>query len=59
MNEEFEPSPNFIENVMARVHQYEAERFSFLGWLAYSRPLRYALAGGGTVFGLLKAAPVF
>jgi len=59
MNEEFEPSADFVEKVMARVHQYEAEKFSFLNWLAASRPLRYALAGGGTVFGVLKAVPVF
>ena len=59
MNEEYEPSPDFVEKVMARVHIFEAQRVSFLGWLVASRPIRYALAGGGTIFGILKAAPVF
>ncbi len=59
MNGAYEPSPDFVEKVMARVSRLEAERVSFLEWLIMSRPVRYALAGGGTVFGILKAAPVF
>jgi hypothetical protein len=59
MNETYEPSPDFVEKVMARVHRLEAERVSFITRLYISKPIRYALAGGGTVFGILKAAPVF
>lgn len=59
MNGAFEPSPDFVTKVMAQVYRFEAERTSFLEWLITSRPIRYALAGGGTVFGILKAAPVF
>ncbi len=59
MNGAYEPSPDFVEKVMTRVYRLEAERVSFVQWLIMSRPVRYALAGGGTVFGILKAAPVF
>lgn len=59
MNEEFKPSPDFVAKVMARVHAYEAEKVSFVERFFWSRPLRYVLAGGGTVFGILKAVPVF
>jgi len=59
MNGKYEPSPDFVEKVMVHVHRFETERASFVNWLSLSRPLRYALAGGGTVFGILKAAPVF
>ena len=59
MNEEFKPSPDFVAKVMARVHAYEAEKLPSVAWFFWSRPIRYALAGGGTLFGILKAAPVF
>lgn len=59
MNGEYEPSKDFVAKVMARVHAYEARRASLMERIFWSRPLRYALAGGGTVFGILKAAPVF
>lgn len=59
MNERYEPSPDFVERVMARVHRFEDSRASLYARLCASRPIRYALAGGGTVFGILKAAPVF
>ena len=59
MNETYEPSPDFVEKVMARVYRFEAERVSFFNLISVSKPVRYALAGGGTVFGILTAAPVF
>lgn len=59
MNEEYEPSPHFVAKVMARVYAYEAERMPFLERLVTSRPIRYVLACGGTLCGILKAAPVF
>ena len=59
MNCKYEPSPDFIEKVMTQVHRFEAEKNSFFAWLSVSRPIRYALAGGGTIFGILKAAPAF
>ncbi|GAM10906.1 hypothetical protein OR1_03206 [Geobacter sp. OR-1] len=59
MNDEYKPSPDFVAKVMQRVHAYEAEKVSFIERIFWSRPVRYALAGGGTVFGILKAAPVF
>ena len=59
MNEAYNPSPDFVARVMAQVHAYEAQRRSLLERIVWSRPVRYALAGGGTVFGILKAVPVF
>ncbi len=59
MNEEFKPSPDFVARVMRRVHACEAEKVPVIERLVWSRPVRYALAGGGTIFGILKAAPVF
>lgn len=59
MNVEFNPSPDFVVRVMSLVHAYEAERITFVERFIWSRPVRYALAGGGTIFGILKAAPVF
>ncbi len=59
MNEGYKPSSDFVEKVMVRVYRFEAERVSLFERLIASRPLRYALAGGGTVFGILKAVPVF
>jgi len=59
MNQTYEPSPHFVTKVMAQVRQFEAQKLSFLELLITSRPLRYVLAGGSTIFGILKAAPVF
>ena len=59
MNEEFKPSPVFVARVMDRVHDYEASRRTFVEWLISHPALRYALAGGGTLFGVFKALPVF
>ena len=59
MNEEYKPSPDFVARVMGRVHAYEAARVSLVERIFWSRPVRYAVAGGGTIFGILKAVPVF
>ena len=59
MNAAYNPPPDFVAKVMAQVHAYEARRTQVIARLFWSRPIRYALAGGGTVFGILKAAPVF
>jgi hypothetical protein len=59
MLEKFEASPDFIAKVMARVHAYEEAKICSRRWLRESRPLRYLLAGGGTVCGVLTALPVF
>ena len=59
MNEEYKPSPDFVAKVMKRVHSLEAQKASFIARFVWSRPIRYALAGGGTIFGILKAVPVF
>jgi len=59
MNGTYKPSPDFVAQVMAQVHAYEAKRVSAIKRLIWSRPVRYVVAGGGTVFGILKAAPVF
>ncbi|RII26092.1 MAG: hypothetical protein CXR30_17185 [Geobacter sp.] len=59
MNAKYEPSPDFVAKVMQRVHAFESARASAIERLIWSRPIRYALAGGGTVLGILKAAPVF
>lgn len=56
---EFKPSPDFVSRVMDRVHAYETSRSSFVEWLISHPSLRYALAGGGTLFGVFKALPVF
>lgn len=59
MNQIYEPSPDFVAKVMKRVHAHEAEKVHFIEQLLWSRQARYILAGGGTVFGILKAVPVF
>lgn len=59
MNEEYKPSPDFVSKVMGRVHTYEASRTSFTEWFISHPSIRYALAGGGTLFGIFKAVPVF
>jgi hypothetical protein len=59
MNETYEPSPDFVEKVMVKVHLFEAKQVTVLSWICASRPIRFALAGSGTLFGILKAAPVF
>lgn len=59
MNEAYRPSPDFVAKVMRQVHAWEAEKITFLERFFWSREVRYVLAGGGTVFGILKAVPVF
>jgi len=59
MSEEFEASADFVDRVMRQVRAYEAKRLPLYERILWSRPVRYALAGGGTIFGILKAAPVF
>lgn len=59
MNAEYNPSPDFVAKVMRQVHALEAERVSIFQRIFWSRPIRYALAGGGTFLGVLTAAPVF
>ena len=59
MNAEYKPSPDFVAQVMARVHAFEAQKRSVIEQVIWSRPVRYALAGGGTIFGILKAMPAF
>jgi hypothetical protein len=59
MNEEYKPSLDFVSKVMEQVHAYEASRTSFAEWFLSHPALRYALAGGGTLFGIFKAVPVF
>ena len=59
MNEEYKPSLGFVSKVMEQVHTYEASRTSFVEWFNSHPSLRYALAGGGTLFGIFKSVPVF
>jgi len=59
MNAEYKPSPDFVSKVMEQVHVYEASQTSFAEWLLSHFSIRFALAGGGTLFGILKAVPVF
>lgn len=59
MSEEYKPSPDFVAKVMEQVHAYEASRTSFVDYCISHPFMRYALAGGGTLFGIFKSAPVF
>ena len=59
MNEEYKPSPDFVSKVMEQVHAYEASQTSFVEWFISHPSIRYALAGGGTLFGIFKTVPVF
>lgn len=59
MSPKYNPSPDFVAKTMQRIHAFEAERDSFFERFVWSRPLRILLAGGGTLFGILKAVPVF
>lgn len=59
MNDGYEPSPDFTERVMERVHAFESRRAHFAGRIAFSRPFRYALACGGTFVGVFGAVPAF
>ena len=59
MNEEYKPSPDFVSKVMEQVHAYEASQTSFVEWFISHPFMRYALAGGGTLFGIFKSVPVF
>ena len=53
MNARFEPSPDFVANVMKQVRAYEESKAGrLLGYLRF-------LAAGGALFGVLRAAPVF
>jgi hypothetical protein len=59
MNEKYKPSLDFVSKVMEQVHAYEASRTSFVEWFISHPSIRYALAGGGTLFGIFKAVPFF
>ena len=59
MYDEYKPSTDFVAKVMARVHAYEAQKAPLMERLLACRPVRYGLACGGTLFGILKAVPVF
>jgi hypothetical protein len=59
MSEEYKPSPDFVSKVMQQVYAYEASRTSFVEWCINHPFIRYAVAGGGTLFGIFKAVPVF
>lgn len=59
MNQEYKPSADFVSKVMEQVHAYEATRTPFVEWFVNHPFIRYALAGGGTLFGIFKAVPVF
>jgi hypothetical protein len=59
MSEEFKPSLDFVSKVMDQVHAYEESRTSFVEWFISHPSIRYALAGGGTLFGIFKSIPVF
>jgi hypothetical protein len=59
MSEEFKPSLDFVSKVMDHVHAYEESRTSFVEWFISHPSIRYALAGGGTLFGIFKSIPVF
>lgn len=59
MNEEYKPTLGFVSRVMEEVHAYEASRTTFLDWFIGHPLIRFALAGGGTLFGIFKAVPVF
>ena len=59
MNANFEPSPDFVNRVMRRVRSCEPRPVAPIQRLVLSRPLRYLLAGGGTLFGILRALPAF
>jgi hypothetical protein len=59
MSEEFKPSLDFVSKVMDQVHTYEESRTSLVEWFISHPSIRYALAGGGTLFGIFKSIPVF
>ncbi len=59
MNEEYKPSLDFVARVMEQVYAYEAAKTSFWEWLVSHSSIRYALAGGGALFGIFKAASAF
>ena len=58
MNEDYKPSADFVARVMGRVHS-DPLAVPSLERLALSPSLRYLLAGGGALFGLLRALPAF
>ncbi len=59
MSDEYSPSQDFVSKVMQQVRVYEASRTSFVEWFISHPSIRYALAGGGTLFGIFKSVPVF
>ena len=59
MLEKYEPSPDFVAKVMARVWNYEQAKAPRYQWFIEWRPFRYILAGGGTLCGVFVALPVF
>jgi len=59
MSEEYKPSQDFVAKVMVQVHAYEESRTSFVDWCISHPFMRYALAGGGTLFVIFKSVPVF
>jgi hypothetical protein len=59
MKEEFKPSSDFVSRVMDHIYEYEASKFSFTEWLMMHPSIRYALAGGGAIFGIFKTVSAF
>lgn len=53
---EFEPSRDFVSNVMKQVRAHESaetERYGFAATLLSTRPFRYAMSGGGIFLGVV------
>lgn len=53
---EFEPSTDFVSRVMQNVHAYEhlqEEKPPLFDRVLASRPLRYAMSGGGIFVGIV------
>ncbi len=60
MNNNYEPSPDFVSKTMRRVYEYEASKSSFLKKIKiYDLLQRNALALCGALFGVLTATHVF
>jgi hypothetical protein len=59
MNKEYEPAPDFVGKTMARIRTYEGSKKPLRHRPTGHFFLRYAVAGGGTLFGILNAAVVF
>jgi hypothetical protein len=57
MMRDFEPADSFVPRVMEAVHAYEASRrldTASKEALFLSRPLRYALSGGGVLLAIVN-----